>query len=446
MSDLFPGEKFELESSSNDASTRIDDDFVNAKYERGDIRIVTEQARYPLTSIVSMLDSGNYELNPEFQRRHRWLNERKSRLIESFIMNVPIPPIFLYEASYSKYEVMDGLQRLTAISEFYRGEYALSGLREWRELNGKHYRDLPEQVRRGIDRRYLSSIILLRETAKNEKEAQFLKQMVFERINSGGEKLEPQESRNALYSGPLNKLCISLAELPSFRRMWGIPEWEDFKIDQSQPVREPEDISPDADEDLSEQSKDNEQQVDDSSHNDGAQPLLNKFEHALRIHPLYRTMGDVELVLRFFAFRQYSNFPEDRLRDYLDFYLKHGNSQFSDELLERLKQLFVSTSDLAYNVLGVHAFYLWRPRVNSRSGWVEFERPTKVVYDPLMWAFSLSLEHGDVLKQRRDDFAAQLKDLYQTHRTAFAGRSTNKSDTVQRRDLILAVIKRVVHG
>ena len=79
-------------------------------------------------------------------------------------MNVPIPPIFLYEDRYSHYEVMDGLQRLTAIFEFYTGCTCLEGLDQWPELNKRRYSQLPDQVRRGIDRRYLSSIILLQET------------------------------------------------------------------------------------------------------------------------------------------------------------------------------------------------------------------------------------------------------------------------------------------
>ena len=158
-----------------------------------------------------MLESDDYQLNPEFQRRHRWDDAKKSKLIESFIMNVPIPPIFLYEDRFSHYEVMDGLQRLTAIKTFYNDKFSLEGLEEWAELNGRKYSNLPDQVRRGIDRRYLSSIILLQETAKTPREAQRLKQLVFERINSGGVKLEPQEARNAIYNGPLNQLCIKLA-------------------------------------------------------------------------------------------------------------------------------------------------------------------------------------------------------------------------------------------
>jgi len=134
---LFPGESFDLQDKSESDPIPRSDKTINEKYKRGEIRIVTEQARYPLDTIENMIDSGKYDLNPEYQRRKRWDTQRKSRLIESFIMNVPIPPIFLYEVDYSVYEVMDGQQRLTAIYDFYKGEYELEELDYWQELNGK---------------------------------------------------------------------------------------------------------------------------------------------------------------------------------------------------------------------------------------------------------------------------------------------------------------------
>src|SRR5690606_36341848 len=126
------------------------DEEINSKYREGEIRIVTEQARYPLNTISSMVHSDSYKMNPEYQRRHRWTNRKRSSLIESLIMNVPIPPIFLYEYEYSSYEVMDGLQRLTAISSFYDDEFELEGLTKWPELNGKKYNKLPKLVKQGV--------------------------------------------------------------------------------------------------------------------------------------------------------------------------------------------------------------------------------------------------------------------------------------------------------
>ena len=131
------------------------DEEINEKYLKGEVRIVTEQARYPLSAIKDMFNGQDYILTPDFQRRLRWDRVKQSKLIESFIINVPIPPIFLYEKDYSTYEVMDGLQRITAIKEFYEDRYTLEGLDIWPELNGKKYSTLPEQVRKGIDRRYI---------------------------------------------------------------------------------------------------------------------------------------------------------------------------------------------------------------------------------------------------------------------------------------------------
>lgn len=225
--DLLPNERLEFNVDGTQKLGSVPDSVINEKYIKGEIRIVTEQARYPMNTIASMVEEKGYRLSPEYQRRHRWSVEKQSRLIESLIMNVPVPPIFLYEYEYSKYEVMDGLQRLTALHDFYRDGISLEGLEQWPELNGRTYSKLPEKIREGIDRRYLSSVILLKETAKSEEEALRLKQLVFERINSGGVKLEPQETRNAILDGLMNQMCVELSRNGALCRLWGIPEPEE---------------------------------------------------------------------------------------------------------------------------------------------------------------------------------------------------------------------------
>ena len=404
---LFEGENIDFPGKEVLVASTLTVEEISDKYIRGDVRIITEQARYPLNTIMTMLSSGDYNLNPEFQRRKRWSLSKQSRLIESFIMNVPIPPIFLYEVAYSQYEVMDGLQRLTAINEFYTNRFALTGLDQWSELNGMYYRTLPEQVRRGIDRRYLSSIILLQETARDEKEAIRLKQLVFERINSGGEKLEPQESRNALYNGPLNKLCIKLARTDSFCKMWGIPTDSDLENPSA-----PYQVSLLFDED-----------------NDLESEQIN----ILQNNAMFKKMQDVELVLRFFAYRQLAEVEQGRLRDFLDLYLKQGNL-FSSQVLVNLEELFVETSDLIYKVLGDRAFFLLRKRKNGTWQW--FERPTKVLYDPMMYAFSKHIRGKDCLISKSNQIEAELEKFYQSEADTFEGRSTNQLDIIKRRDLL----------
>jgi hypothetical protein len=380
---LIKGEELVFTHLTETSNTLMSDAEINAKYAKGDVRIVTEQARYPLNSIVSMVQSGNYELNPEFQRRHRWNKEQKSRLIESFIMNVPIPPIFLYEDQYSHYEVMDGLQRLTAIKEFYKNELVLQGLQEWPELNGKRYQDLPDQIAKGIDRRYLSSIILLQETAKAPEEAQRLKQLVFERINSGGVRLGLQESRNAIYDGPLNKLCIRLARNKHLCKLWGIPEPTDLEIQNGM---------------ISEELIEN---------------------------ATYRDMTDVELVLRFFAYRQKHLHNTSTLYMYFDNYLQYGNL-YKPHVLNQLEDIFTRTIRLVNDLVGDKAFWLWRKRKGAGT-WSWYRKPTIVIYDPLMYVLSKYIDNSDKILSKQVTIRGSIKSFYETNYELFEGRNVNPS-------------------
>ena len=90
------GEVFDVAKVELKKDQPISDEKINEKYLKGEVRIITEQARYPLDTISTMISSGRYDLNPEYQRRKRWKIAQQSKLIESFIINVPIPPIFLY--------------------------------------------------------------------------------------------------------------------------------------------------------------------------------------------------------------------------------------------------------------------------------------------------------------------------------------------------------------
>lgn len=371
------------------------DESINERYSSGEVRIVTEQARYSLKQIPDLVESADYNLQPAFQRRPRWPALKQSRLIESFIMNVPVPPIFLYESEFSRYEVMDGRQRLTAISDFYNDRFALEGLEFWPELNNRKYSDLPEQVRRGIDRRYLSSIILLHETAKTEDEANALKQLVFRRINTGGEDLSDQETRNALHPGPMNDLCIRLARHPPFCRMWEIPE-------------------PEANEDVGDPT--------------WSPPV------ALASDRLFKTMGDAELVLRFFAHRQRSTLWRSgtRLDDFLTRYLI-GANRFHQELLTNLESLFKETCDSVNQVLGDEAF--WARRFRSGT-WMWIARPTLVTYDPIMNAFSELIDYREELASNSTAVNEGLVSLYEQNSSAFDGRKVNLAD-VQERDRLM---------
>ena len=373
-----------LNKSKNEASSALTDDMINEKYQKGEIRIVTEQARYPLNQIKEMMESSDYIMHPEFQRRLRWKRDKQSRLIESLIMNVPIPPIFLYECEFSKYEVMDGLQRLTAIKEFYNDVYPLEGLETWPELNGRFYSTLPEQIKKGIDRRYLSSVILLKETAKSHDEALRMKQLVFARINSGGAKLEDQEYRNAQVESQFNRLIIQLARNKYFCRIFDIPEPE-----SSERVLEGE---------ISEDLKDCD---------------------------FFSKMKDVETILRFFAIRARSQWTNETFSKFLDMYF-FSMRDVPNDVLTDCYNLFNETIKLAYEIYGEKCFSLWRKQ-NSDDTYAWGKRATLLMYDCVMASLSYRLEHSNELVEKKDSIIEDTKRLFERNPEKFNGRNTYKS-------------------
>ncbi|MBK9132805.1 MAG: DUF262 domain-containing protein [Betaproteobacteria bacterium] len=395
---LLNGEKVSFEDEVTEK--KVSDEELNSRYAKGEIRIVTEQARYPLAGILKMLEEKidseggekefRYKLDPEYQRRHRWSIERKSRLIESFLMNVPVPPVFLYERELARFEVMDGRQRLTALSDFYAGKFQLAGLQYWSDLDGRTYAGLPSKVKDGIDRRYISSIILLKETAATDEQAAILKKMVFERLNSGGVKLGSQETRNAVYGGPLNSLCLTLSENEHFRRMWGIPL------------------------DPSPEEKDIDEEEADEAIDEPTRAGTRMFEK----------MEDVELVLRFFAYRQItSKFNLNKISEFLDRFIVKGNN-FAPPLLTEYKAMFEATVAFLWEVLGTDTF-----TVLGSS-----KRPTKIVYDPLMFVASSAdvVANRAKLVAKKAVLRGELGAMYKTHHELFSGRRTNFKDTQDR--------------
>lgn len=389
----------EMVSFSTDTVTpTATDEQLNIRYAKGEIRIVTESARYPLAGILRMLqdkvpgDGGvlepRYMLDPEYQRRHRWNTERKSRLIESFLMNVPVPPVFLYERDLARFEVMDGRQRLTTLSDFYADRFKLTGLEYWPELNDRTYSQLPSKVRDGIDRRYISSIILLKETAGSEDEAAKLKKVVFERLNSGGVELGGHETRNAVYDGPLNKLCLDLSENITFKKMWGIP------LDLSNP----------------EQSDDE----DDAELTEQSSKAGQK---------LFESMEDVELVLRFFAYRQIHSFRPglNKIGDLLDQFLAKGNL-FSTSVLTEYRAMFDSTVEFLWATLETESFCT----IGSSKS------PKKFVYDPMMYVASSDevIAHRQELLSHKQVLRDELGAMYRNEKALFSGRRTNLRDTL----------------
>lgn len=396
IKDFEKGCIFEKEENKSN----LDTEEINDKYEKGEARIITEQGAIKLPLIRSLFNGDKYDKMPVYQRRITWDEEKRSKLIESFIMNIPVPPIFIYEVEYGKYEVMDGLQRISAIQDYYDGKYELIGLTEWKELNGLKYNELPQKIREGIDRRQISVISLLKESAKTPEQEQKMKRVVFERLNTGGVKLESQEIRNALYDGPFNDLCKELSAIPLFRQMWGIPCVLETNVDQKY-------------------------STDDEVN----------FADEIAKNKMYMRMYDVELVLRFFAMRHLEEFT--KLSDFLDAYLIFGNKKIEDNAdnKENYKQLFIEEIEKVNKIFGDKAFCIYAKQKNG----YKWSGPKNMVFDPLMLAVS-----NYEIKDDGIDAEANLSILEKKYMNAderlFDGKRQSRSDINKRAEFFEQVL------
>lgn len=377
-----PKEVFLWSGADGERHQKASDREINERYSRGEGRIVIETNREKLPGFVSAMKVPNYmELRPFYQRRPRWKPERQSLLIESFIMNIPVPPVFLFEREYNSYEVMDGQQRITALKEFYGNEFELSGLQMWPELNGRRYETLPEKIRAGLDRRSITSIVLLKESTADEEEASFVREIVFERLNTGGVALSHQEIRNALYGSKFNRLLYELSQDDSFRDIWGIPRYVENEIEVNPAILE---------------------------------------------NTMFSQMADLEVVLRFFTLRHVEHFKRG-MQGFMDIYMRKASS-FDDDDIEVLRQLYVHTLSLVREIYGDKAF---RPFSPERGDWES--KPHRAFYDAVMVAISQRLDRREEMLSQRDRIVALTAQLFGEHEAGtFTGRGNTKKDVQNR--------------
>ncbi|MDF9871001.1 MULTISPECIES: DUF262 domain-containing protein [Streptomyces] len=182
------------------------DSEIVEKFKSAQNALVIQASDLSLETIATMAETGAIDVAPLFQRRERWDVRRQSALIESFLLNVPVPPVYLSEDDYGSYSVIDGKQRITAIRDFISGAFALTSLTRFPEINGLRFASLPGQLQNSLKvRPYIRAITILRQSDRATKYE------VFHRLNSGGEPLNAQEIRNVIYRGPLNDLIMELA-------------------------------------------------------------------------------------------------------------------------------------------------------------------------------------------------------------------------------------------
>lgn len=286
-----------IESENRDeAQSAVEDDLEEVPYRQSSARHVQIQPYdYSVRTLMDMVADEDIILNPDYQRHYRWDNKKASRFIESLILNIPVPVVYLNEEEDGRYSVIDGQQRLTSLLRFTRPNeipstidaepLKLEGLKLRSDLANLNYYELPQKEKRNLQKKYIRCIAILNETDAT------LKYEVFERLNTGSAELTNQEIRNYMYRGKLNDLLNETSKNIKFQELISLPV-------KSQ-----------------------------------------------------RTMKDSELILRFLAFRELSPNYHGNYSEYLnEFMEEHRNPSHSR--IEKLKQLINGTIENLYTILG----------------------------------------------------------------------------------------------
>lgn len=275
-------------------------------------------------------DYANRELDPRppFQRGYVWDRTKASRLVESILLNVPLPLIYTAEEQNGKELVIDGQQRLLSLFGFIKGKFPkddrpfrLSKLKVLGDLNGKSFDELDDATRR----KFLTyNIQVIKISADSDPEVKF---EIFERLNSGAVKLNAQELRNCVYRGSFNEVLRGLADDENFKRCIG------------------------------------------------TSTALDR-------------MQDCELALRFLAFydRTYLNYPGG-MKSFLNAFMD-DNKNISEEKSQKFKEAFRKSAELSSYVFGSNAFRRFSIGTERKPAGHWERTINRALYDVTMWGFS----------------------------------------------------------
>lgn len=256
--------------------------------------ITSYGADFSVDLLVKRIERGDIFV-PSFQREYVWSIQRASKFIESLLLGLPVPGIFLSkERESQKLLVIDGQQRLRTLQYFYRGifpstkrEFALVGVqKKFRELT---YATLRDEDRRRLDDSIIHATIIQQDDPSDDNSGITY---IFERINTGGLQLQGQEIRSAVYHGKLSETISKLNEIDEWRSIFG---------------------------------------------------------------PRNNHMRDQELILRFFALYYGSDRYSEPMRTFLDNYMSN-NRDLSEQSSDELESLFRSTISSILECLGTRSF------------------------------------------------------------------------------------------
>lgn len=381
----------EVDAPVAEADQKDPDEF----FAKNAFRIVYQTNNFFLPQIKDLIDKGEVlNLRPEYQRRLRWTASQKSKLIESLLLNIPVPPVFFYESDAARYEVMDGQQRLSAVREFIAGDFALTSLQVLQPLNGIRYSRCPPRIKRALERASLSAIVLLLESETGRTQGQLsltdIRRFIFDRLNTGGTKLNPQEIRNALNPGPLNKAIIELTRFPLFTEIFGIPPYTE---------------------------------ADPNEYYENPQRQKNN---------LYSSMGDCQLVLRYFALRESENI-RGSMKSMLD---RAMEREITVNEAEALKTEFEERLTYLYNLFGGTPFTL-PPDDKGRV------RVSATIYDAAMVAINDMWDKKNEISQDASAVRARMLEtmIDETKITTLTGQGNTAKAVKDRIDLMRKIFR-----
>lgn len=313
-------DELELEAYSEEVEE------IDLQVDRG--RIYTEQGDPEIESLYNKWKRGKLIIQPDFQRQFVWDTKKSSRLIESALLEIPLPVVYISQEKDGNEYIIDGQQRLTSFFSFIDGRFPdttvfrLSGLKVFSEYNRKYFVDLPGEAQDKIRYCKLRTITFRQESDPG------LKFEIFERLNTGSVSLNDQELRNCIYRGPYNRLLRRLAQTPDFMSLIGVSKSD-------------------------------------------------------------KRMKDVELVLRFSAFyhQTYLNYKSP-MKNFLNQEME--KYQFiSDSDAMALEQGFKNTIGIISSLLGRNAFKrYYKGSSEDPNGHWEPQKFNASLYDILMYSFA----------------------------------------------------------
>lgn len=321
--------------------TQLDEEVEDIEIPADKRKIYSEAGDPEIDSLHGKFKRGKLIVQSDFQRQYVWDTKKASRLIESALLGIPIPDIYISQGINNKEYIIDGQQRLTSFFSFVDGkfpdgtDFKLTGLKVFRELNGEKYAGLSDDIQDAIRYFKVRTITFKNDSDKN------LRFEIFERLNTGSVALNDQELRNCIYRGRFNVLLKKLSRDPDFTYLLGLKK-------------------PD------------------------------------------KRMKDIELVLRFSAFyhKTYLNYKPP-MKNFLNAEAEKY-CDITKEDAQQLRAAFKNACQAIRSMLGKNAFKRFYKGTDKkdRAGYWEPKKVNASLYDILM--YSLAKEDKNVVYQNLD--------------------------------------------